>query len=198
MRHDRGMAPTFYFGAMSPYSWFSAERIAELLPEARWQPLFLGGMFKANGRKSWGLDEHRAAGMADCESRAASYGLGPIRWPEQWPTSDLTVARAMVFAQQRDELAPFALAAMRLAFREGADLAELGSVLEAARRCGLDSAELELALSDPALKDALRACTDEAVARGVFGVPTVAVGEQLFWGDDRLGEAAAAAAESGA
>jgi 2-hydroxychromene-2-carboxylate isomerase len=196
MRDDRLMTACFYFGAMSPYSWFSAERMDELIPSAEWRPVFLGGIFKANGRKSWALDEGRAPGIADCETRAASYGLGPLRWPERWPTSDLTVARAMLFAQQRGVLKPFALQAMRMAFREGADLEEVATSLEAGSRIGIDAAELEQALADQDVKDALRTATDEALSRGVFGVPTVTVGEQLFWGDDRLAEAAEAAAPS--
>jgi 2-hydroxychromene-2-carboxylate isomerase len=197
MRDDRTMAPTsptFYFGAMSPYSWFSAERVDGLIADARWQPLFLGGIFKVNGRKSWGLDEHRAAGMADCEARADEYGLGPIRWPGQWPTSDLTVARAMLVADRKGLLKPFALAAMRLAFREGADLQQAAAVLEAAGRSGIDAEELRAALGEQDVKDALRAAGEQALARGVSGVPTVIVGEQLFWGDDRLEQAASAAA----
>jgi 2-hydroxychromene-2-carboxylate isomerase len=198
MRHDRLMPATFYFGAMSPYSWFSAERIGDLIPAARWQPLFLGGVFKANGRKSWGLGEERAAGMADCEARADSYGLGPIEWPEPWPTNDLHVARAMLAADRRGLLKPYALAAMRLAFREGADLEELATLLEAARRSGIDADDLQAALADQAVKDALRAAGEEALARGVFGVPTVITGEQLLWGDDRLEQAAAAASGAAA
>ena len=194
MRHDRLMAPTFFFGAMSPYAWMAAERISSLIPEAEWRPVFLGGVFKANGRSSWALGDGRAAGMAECEARARAHGLGAISWPQRWPTNDLAVARAMVYAKGSERLEPFALAAMRMAFREGADLAEAAVVLEAARRAGIDAAELQAALTDPAVKDALRAATDGAVALGVFGVPTVLVGGELFWGDDRLDEAAAASA----
>jgi 2-hydroxychromene-2-carboxylate isomerase len=182
--------PRFFFGAMSPYSWFAAERIDRLLPDARWHFVFAGAIFKANGRVSWGLTERRVEGIADCEARAAEHGLGPIRWPQPWPTSDLLVARAMAFAEQRGELRAFALAAMRLSFLEGADLGALGAVLEAGRRVGLGESELEGALGEQAIKDALRRTTDEALALGVFGVPTVAVGGELFWGDDRLGDAA--------
>ena len=196
MRHDRSMAATFVFGAMSPYSWFSAERIEELLPDAEWRAVFLGAIFNAGGRKSWGLDERRAAGMADCEARAQSHGLGEITWPERWPTNDLHVARAMLIAERRGLLKPYALAAMRLAFREGADLAEIATVLEAGRRVGIDAGELEAGLSDPEVKGALRAATDDALALGIFGVPTVLVGEHLFWDDDRLEEAAGAACSS--
>jgi 2-hydroxychromene-2-carboxylate isomerase len=183
--------PVFFFGAMSPYSWLAAERIERLLPQARWRGVLAGGLFKANGRVSWGLTEHRKEGMADCEARASTHGLGPIRWPEPWPTSDLLVARAMVYADTRGLLKPYALSAMRLAFLDGGDLGEREAVLEAGGRADIDSSEIEEALDDAAVKQALREVTDEALALGVFGVPTVAVGEELFWGDDRLDDAAA-------
>jgi 2-hydroxychromene-2-carboxylate isomerase len=208
-------APVFYFGAMSPYSWFAAERIEQLLPAARWRGVLAGALFKQSGRVSWGLTQRRAGGIADCNARAAKHGLGPIEWPDPWPTSDLLVARAMAFCEhattQRqsgsatdalatsggagggdDLLKAYGLAAMRLAFREGADLGELDAVLEAGRRAGLDEHELRDGIQDPAVKDTLRAVTDEALAAGVFGVPTVLLAKTQFWGDDRLEDAAAA------
>jgi 2-hydroxychromene-2-carboxylate isomerase len=185
-------APVFYFAAMSPYSWLAAERVERELPQARWRPVTAAFVFRAAGRTSWGFTDQRAAGIADCERRAAEHGLGPISWPDPWPTNDLPIARAMTFADARGELRPFALGAMRMAFREGRDLAELDAVLEAGERAGIAPAELETAVGDAAVKDALRAVTDEATGRGVFGIPTVLVGEQLFWGDDRLADAAAA------
>jgi 2-hydroxychromene-2-carboxylate isomerase len=185
--------PPFYFGAMSPYSWLAAERIGKLLPQARWRGVLAGVVFAAHGRTSWGLTERRAAGLADCEARADAYGLGPIRWPADWPTSDLLIARAMLVAERHGLLRPLALEAMRLGFREGADLAERDVVLEAGRRAGVDTAELEEGVADPAVKQALRELNDEALAAGVFGVPTVVVAGELFWGDDRLAEAAEAA-----
>jgi 2-hydroxychromene-2-carboxylate isomerase len=198
--------PRFYFGAMSPYSWLAAERIEALLPEARWRAVFAGAIFNASGRSSWGLGEERGERMADCEARAEDYGLAPIRWPAPWPTSDLLIARAMTFVSRagastaatptarsdEESLRRLALAAMRLAFLEGGDLGEADTVLEAADRAGLDRRELREALADPEIKQALRESTDEALGLGVFGVPTVAVEAQLYWGDDRLREAATA------
>jgi len=70
------MSSVFFFGAMSPYSWFAAERIGTLLPDAEWRPVFAGGLFKACGRVSWGLTEDRATKLADCQARARAYGLG--------------------------------------------------------------------------------------------------------------------------
>jgi 2-hydroxychromene-2-carboxylate isomerase len=189
--------PVFYFGAMSPYSWLAAERIGRLLPQAHWQPIFLGGLFKATGRSSWGLDQdRRAEQMRECERRAAEYGLGAISWPEPWPTNDLHVARAMTYASARGLLEPYALAAMRAAFQRGIDLGTPEVAVQLGYEAGIDPQELQTALSDPAVKDALRAATDSAHDLGIFGVPTFLVDGELFWGDDRLEEAARAAGSS--
>jgi 2-hydroxychromene-2-carboxylate isomerase len=187
----------FFFGAMSPYSWFAAERIGRLLPDATWRPVFAGGLFKGAERRSWGFDERRAAGIADCEARALAHGLGPIRWPQPWPTVDLAVGRAMVVADQEGVLRDFALSAMRLAFLEARDLGQPDAVAEAARRVGMDPDAVIAAAAESSVKDALRARTDDALAMGVVGIPTVAVGSQLFWGDDRLEEAVSARQGSG-
>ncbi|HYZ70853.1 MAG TPA: DsbA family protein [Thermoleophilaceae bacterium] len=192
------MRVDFFFGAMSPYSWFAAERIDAVLPEASWRPVFAGGLFRAAGRASWGLDERRAAGIADCEARAAAHGLGPIRWPEPWPTNDVLVARAMIIAAEAAVLRPFALAAMRLAFLEGADLGEPAAVAEAARRVALDPEEVAQGAPRPEVKERLRTETDAAHALGVIGVPSVVVGDEVFWGDDRLEQAAATARSAAA
>jgi 2-hydroxychromene-2-carboxylate isomerase len=182
---------------MSPYSWFAAERIGALMPEARWRPVFAGALFKANGRSTWGLGARREAGIADCEARAARHGLGPIRWPEPWPTNDVLVARAMAFAEREGALEQFALASMRAAFLEGDDLGDAGILESVARRIGLDPELLSRALAHPEIKDTVRATHEEAMSLGVFGVPTVVLGAELFWGDDRLEEAARAGRSNG-
>jgi 2-hydroxychromene-2-carboxylate isomerase len=188
--------PVFYFAAMSPYSWLAAERVAEVLPQARWEPLFAGGLFRAAGRKSWGLDEGREPNIKECERRAREYGLGRITWPQPWPTNDIHVARAMTYADRLGRLHEYALAAMRAAFHEGADLERREILLELGARLEIPGPELEAALEDPTVKARLREATDGAHVRGVIGVPTVAVGEQLFWGEDRLQEAAVAAGQA--
>jgi 2-hydroxychromene-2-carboxylate isomerase len=114
-------------------------------------------------------------------------------WPDPWPTNDVTVARAMAYADREGCLEPFAMSAMRLAFIEGRDLGELSVIQTAGERVGIEPAALADAVQEQEIKDAVRANHDEAMSLGVFGVPTVVVGGATYWGDDRLDEAAAAA-----
>jgi 2-hydroxychromene-2-carboxylate isomerase len=185
--------PIFYFDLGSPYSYLAAERVNEVLPVVpRWQPILLGGVFKATGRRSWSEGEGRAEGMAEVERRAAERGMLPLRWPDPWPGDMLTAMRVATYAQQGSRTVAFALAAFRQAFAAGRDLSVTDNVLIAAAACELHSRAVLAAIETRAVKDGLREATDAAVERGVIGVPTVAVGDRLFWGDDRLEEAAAA------
>jgi 2-hydroxychromene-2-carboxylate isomerase len=100
--------------------------------------------------------------------------------------------RAAIFAQDTGRAVAFSLAAFRQAFAAGRDLSEPDNVLIAAAACELHPRAVTKGVESRAVKDRLRSETDAAADRGVFGVPTVAVGDELFWGDDRLEEAAAA------
>jgi 2-hydroxychromene-2-carboxylate isomerase len=185
---------TFYFDLGSPYAYLAAERLSPLLPEpVQWQPVLLGGLFRLTGRSSWALGDYRRrqTGMADIEQRTRSYGLPPMRWPDPWPTDYLGAMRATTFAFTLGLGREFTLQAYRNAFQRGAELGINAHVWEAGRQVGIDARELESATRDPQIKQALRDATDAAYECGVIGVPTVAIGDELFWGDDRL-EAAAA------
>jgi 2-hydroxychromene-2-carboxylate isomerase len=160
-----------------------------------WRPVLLGGLFKLTGRSSWALGDfdRRRRGMQEVERRAAAYALPPLRWPDPWPDDYLAAMRVATFARRAGRAREYALAATRAAFRDGRHLGEVDAVLDAAAGAGLDREAARAALGDRAVKDELRAVTEEAHARGVFGVPTVVVDDSPFWGDDRLEDAAALA-----
>jgi 2-hydroxychromene-2-carboxylate isomerase len=186
-------AVTFYFDLGSPYAYLAAERVDALLARpVAWQPVLLGGLFKASGRSSWSLgdDQRRAAGMAEVERRARDYGLPAIRWPEPWPTNYLVAMLASTFAFSAGHGREFTRRAFRNAFQEGWDLSDPEQVFESAAQAGLDRDALEAATGDPRIKQELRRATDAAFELGVVGVPTLAVDDELFWGDDRLEDAA--------
>jgi 2-hydroxychromene-2-carboxylate isomerase len=185
--------PVFYFDLGSPYSYLAAERVNHVLPVVPvWQPVLLGAIFKARGYPSWAETGERDAGMAEVERRAREYGLPEIRWPDPWPGNMLTAMRAATFAQQTGRTVAFALAAFRQAFAGGRDLTDVDNVLLAAAACELHPRAVLKGIEMQSVKDQLRASTDEAIARGVTGVPSVVVGDQVFWGDDKLDEAAKA------
>ncbi len=188
------MRPALYFDVGSPYSFLAVERVEDVLGEApEFRPVLLGGLFRLAGRSSWSVGDpaRRAAGMLEIESRAAAYGLPAIRWPRPWPGDYLTAMRIATWAHGLGAGADYAYAGGRRAFLAGRDLTQPGEAAAAAADAGLDREEAARAARDPAIKGALREATEAAYARGVFGVPTLAIGDELFWGDDRLEEAAA-------
>jgi 2-hydroxychromene-2-carboxylate isomerase len=185
---------TFYFDLGSPYAYLAAARIDAVLGEpAEWQPVSLGALFKLADRSSWSLGDprRRAQGMAEVERRAREYGLPPLRWPEPWPGNYLTAMRAAIHAQRAGRLREFVDSAYAAGFQRGLDLSVPANVFAAAAEAGLEERDVELAVADPEVKLALREATEAAHALGVFGVPTVLVEDELFWGDDRLEPAAA-------
>jgi 2-hydroxychromene-2-carboxylate isomerase len=189
----------FYYDLGSPYAYLSAERISGLFNEAEleqpeWQPVLLGGLFRIFERGSWAQTEARAEGIAEIERRAAERGLPPLRWPEVWPGEMLNAMRVATFAKQTGRTVSFSLAAFRQQFAAGKDLTDPDNVMIAAAACELHPRALQSAVKTAIVKDALREATDAAAAAGVFGVPSVRVGDEVFWGDDRLEEAVAAAA----
>jgi 2-hydroxychromene-2-carboxylate isomerase len=195
-RYRRGQMPqvTFYFDLGSPYAYLTAERLVPLLREpVDWQPLSLGALFKLTGRSSWALADRRRrqAGMAEIERRAREYELPPIHWPDPWPTNYLMAMRAATFAFAAGRGREFTLRAFRDAFQLGRDLSVPAYVLDAAQRAGLERHEVEAAMQDSQIKQALREATDAAHKLGVIGVPTIAIDGEPFWGDDRLEDAVA-------
>jgi len=188
----------FYFDLGSPYAYLTAERVSGLFTDAEleqpeWQPILLGGLFQRFGRDSWANGPGREDGIAEVERRAAAYGLPRLAWPEPWPGNTLYAMRAATFAKQTGRAVSFALAAFRQAFAAGRDLTEAENVLLAAAACELHPNAVQKAVGTESVKGALRAATEEAAERGVIGVPTLLVGDEAFWGDDRVEEAVEAA-----
>ncbi len=182
----------FYFDLASPYSYLASARVDELLgPELVWCPILVGAVHKHYRRVSWGATmELRAAGIAEIEDRARGYGLAPIVWPDPYPANSLTAMRAATWAADQSCGREFAQTAFVMAFQEGVDLTARAAVLNAGQRSGLEPADVDAALDDPQVKLALRQTTEQAIADGVYGVPTFDAAGLLWWGDHQLSAAA--------
>jgi 2-hydroxychromene-2-carboxylate isomerase len=187
--------PVFYYDFNSPFAYIAAHRVDDVLPvRPRWQPIAFAFLLIAHQREPWSFDvENRGPTMQDCERRAAELGL-PLNWPNGWPQQSysLLALRASVLAERAGVLRGFSRAAFRRHFSEPDGVKELDGVLAAAAEAGLDPDEVRAHVTDDDVKQVVKDATDAAIELGVFGVPTMQVEDELFWGDDRLGEAAAA------
>lgn len=193
------MSSIFYFDLASPYSYLAAERVDRLFEGAgreqpEWRPILFGALLKELDRTPWGLTSDRDEHCTEIERRAAAYGLPPLVWPDPLPANSLNAMRAATVAAEAGPgcARDFALAAFREAFGCGRDLGDPEVIAAAAGVAGIGPRIIDgIAAADT--KDRLRRATEEAWAAGVQGVPTVAVDGRLFWGDDRLEDAVAAA-----
>jgi 2-hydroxychromene-2-carboxylate isomerase len=188
--------PAFYYDFYSPYSYLAAERVNSVLPVVpEWRPISFGHLLQRSGRRPWSFDagEEHDAHRAEVERRAAERGLPGVRWPAGWPVETYSIAgaRGATFAKGAGRAVAFSLACFRQVFAGGRVLDE-DTVLLAGAACELHPNAILKGIESRTVKDGLRAATDEAFERGVRGIPTIAVGDELFWGDDRLDDAAAA------
>ena len=186
----------FYYDFNSPYAYLAAERIGDLIPDAEWRPIAFAILLGQLGRLERVLEALDPAPIAaESAKRAGARGLPPFAPPEAWPveTWSLVPLRAALAADERGRLREFSRTAFRKSFVESRSLAELDNVLAAARDVGLEPNDVRESIERPDIKERLKGNTEEALARGVTGIPTVAIGDELFWGDDHLDEAAAAA-----
>jgi 2-hydroxychromene-2-carboxylate isomerase len=193
----------FYYDFSSPYSYLAAERISGLFAEAgaeqpEWQPISFGHVLQATGRRPWSFEEERSVDFDEIQRRAAERGLPEVHYPPGWPVENysLNPIRAAIYAKESGRVVSFSLACFRQVFAAGRDMSNLDNVLIAAAACELHPNAVLKGIETRSVKDKLRTATERALELGVEGIPTVAIGDRLFWGDDRLEEAVSAAASA--
>jgi 2-hydroxychromene-2-carboxylate isomerase len=193
-------AAVFYYDFSSPYSYLAAERISALFAEAEldqpeWKPISFGHVLKHTGRRPWSFEEDRSVDFEEIQRRADERGLPEVVYPEGWPINDysLNPIRAATYAKESGRVVSFSLAAFRQVFAAGRSMKDVDNVLIAAAACELHPNAVLKGIETASVKEKLVAVTNEAIELGVEGIPTVAVGERLFWGDDELEQAVAAA-----
>src|SRR3954462_5264434 len=188
----------FWYEFASTYSYLSAMRIEALAETAgvdvRWRPFLLGPIFSAQGWNSSPFNLYPAKGRymwRDLEREAAALGL-PFRRPNPFPQNSLNAARVAVYGLDHPWGPTFAKAVSRTEFGEGRSIAEPAAVLAILGGLGLDGGAILKAASAEPNKTRLKALTEEARSRGVFGAPTFFSEDgEMFWGNDRLEQALA-------
>ena len=185
----------FWYEFASTYSWLSVMRIEPLAEAAgvqvEWKPFLLGPVFMALGWNDSPFNIYPPKGRymwRDLERLAARYGQ-PFRKPSGFPRNSLLAARVALVGVEEGWVAPFSRAVMSANFAGDRDIGLTDVIADILARQGLDAdAVIGRALSD-GNKQALKQQTEQAAELGLFGAPSFMVGEELFWGNDRLEDA---------
>jgi len=180
----------FYFDYGSPYSYLADTQVETIARRAgaalARKPMLLGGVFKATGNASPMTVELKSKWSAfDLPMWARHYGV-PFNRNPHFPVNTLALMRGAAAAQIDGVFDRYHPAMFKAMWVDGCNLNDIKEVAAVLSGAGLDAAKFGQRIQDQDAKDRLKATSDEAVARGVFGAPTMFVDDMMFFGNDRL------------
>jgi 2-hydroxychromene-2-carboxylate isomerase len=182
-----------FFDVGSSYSYLAFSRIEAIEKSTGWpvraRPFLLGGVFKATGNEMPARIPARARYLVvDMTRCAAEHGV-PFALPASFPIVTVTTQRALVAADRlggQTALRTLARGLFDAYWAKGRDVSDRTVIVEVAGALGLDGRSIVAGIDEQETKDLLRKSTEEAVARGAFGAPTFFVGDEMFFGNDRV------------
>jgi 2-hydroxychromene-2-carboxylate isomerase len=188
----------FWYEFASMYSYLAAMRVEKLAAQAgvaiAWRPFLLGPIFKAQGWNTSPFNLYPAKGsymLLDLARQCEDMGLPNFTMPKPFPANSLLASR-VALALSDAERPDFSRAVYLAEFAEGKDIGSRDVIAEILKKPGHDAEAMLAKASEQAIKDRLRANTEEAMKIGIFGAPTFATeDDDLFWGNDRLEQALA-------
>ena len=182
----------FFFDLSSPYGYFASTQIEALATkhgrEVVWRPYLMGAALKLmNQPPNVEIPLKGDYARRDFDRTARWFGV-PFRTPDPFPVATVAAARAFywVDAQDPKRAKEFAMALYKAYFVEGINISDAENVVGVGATMGLDAEALRAGMAAPAVKERLKAVTDEAVRRNIFGSPFIVVDGEPFWGTDRL------------
>jgi 2-hydroxychromene-2-carboxylate isomerase len=192
----------FLFDVGSPFSWLAYHRLPSFAKEHGadiiWTPVLVAGIFQATGNRSpveVPLKAHYT--LLDLQRWAKAFDV-QFEMNPNFPIHTLQLMRVATALQMQDEAAfqRYLAAIFHAMFEKPRNLSDPAEVASVLAQAGFDPMQLLAMSGEQAVKDKLKENTTNAVARGAFGVPTFFVGEQMFWGQDRLDFVAQALAQA--
>lgn len=185
----------FYFDCSSPWTYLAFEyaqrRLADLDLVIEWKPILVGGIFNTVNPSVYASREKPVVPKArymrkDLQDWAAFVGLD-IGWPEVFPVNSVKAMRGAFFALEHDALVPYARAVFASYWGDLEDISQEAVLAKAVAAAGLDHDAFFAAIASQPYKDRLRETTDELIARGGFGSPTLFLdGDDMYFGNDRI------------
>jgi 2-hydroxychromene-2-carboxylate isomerase len=186
----------FFFDCSSPWTYLGFHNIqplaAELQVPIEWRPILVGGVFNSVNPSVYAARERpvpakRDYMLKDLQDWARSSGLKIVMPPSVFPVNSVKAMRGCIWLQPQGRLAPFATAVFEAYWGRDEDISKDDVLAAICRRCGIDEAAFFAGIAQDAVKAQLKANTDELIARGGFGSPTIYVnGDDMYFGNDRL------------
>jgi 2-hydroxychromene-2-carboxylate isomerase len=182
----------FYFEFASPYGYLASTQIEALAARhgraVTWHPIMLGAAFKETGARPLTETPLKGPYLGHDVPRFARLLGVPLTLPPVMPMNSLAASRACVWLAETDaaQAKRLAQALFHAHWGEGRDLSAPEAVADVAARLGIDRTDLLAAVAEQRIKERLKAQTQGAIARGVFGSPFIFVDNEAFWGADRL------------
>ena len=184
----------FFFDCSSPWTYLAFHNIQplakELGVEISWRPILVGGIFNSVNPSVYATrDNPVPAKLAyqkkDIADWARSAGLAIKMPPTVFPVNSVKAMRGCIWLGK--DMVPFARAVFEIYWGEDKDISQDTVLTEVCKRAGVDPANFFAGISQQAIKDQLKANTDEAMARGAFGSPTIFIdNNDMYFGNDRL------------
>ncbi len=181
----------FYYDLSSPPSYIAHERLAGLTErtgaEVNLRPVLVGGVFKLSGNAGpVDVPSKRNYMMGTELPRTARHHGIALDFHAGAPFNSLGLMRGAVVAEEDGRLADYTAASFRAQWAEARDMSDPATLAEVLTAAGFDAEDLFARTQEQPVKDKLIAATEAAVARGVFGVPTMFVNDEMFFGQDHL------------
>lgn len=182
----------FFFDYGSPWSYYAFTQVPRVAKAAGadvlYRPMLLGGVFKATGNQSpaeLNVPSKQAYSKLEFRRFAERYGI-PFAHNPHFPINTMTLMRGAAWAELEGRLLPYSTAIFDAMWVEPQNLGDPAVLAPVLTRAGFEPSAFQAGIAREDVKQRLRATTEEAVTRGVFGAPTFFVGKEMFFGQDRL------------
>ena len=185
----------FFFDCSSPWTYLAFHNIqsmaAELNESIRWRPVLVGGIFNSVNPSVHAMrDNPVPAKMAymlkDLQDWAREAGLKIVMPPRVFPVNSVKAMRGCIWLESQGKLLPFARAVFEAYWGREEDISQDAVLAKICEQVGVDEDAFLAGIAQPAIKEQLKANTEEVIRRGGFGSPTIYLGDDMYFGNDRL------------
>lgn len=185
----------FFFDCSSPWTYLAFHNLqplaAELNEPVHWRPVLVGGIFNAVNPSVYAMRDNPVPAkwaymLKDLQDWAREAGLKIVFPPRVFPVNSVKAMRGCLWLEPQGKLLPFATAVFEAYWAREEDISQDAVLLEICDQVGIDGDAFLAGIAQPAIKQQLKANTEEVIARGGFGSPTLYLGDDMYFGNDRL------------